>query len=169
METGFVFPLFSLWQLKGRERQCMQPCEHVDDILVWTHQVEKHSKFSYYLRIFQTGNKLAVTQSLTFCHRTTHCNSTPYLEVTYSKQQKRNETVFSLCSYWSIYSIETCCGCKAICVGCDDWCVGSHQHLLCYELRSLLHYRGPGFCSLCIINCGEVVAQHMSFFRISNM
>ena len=83
---------------------------------------------SCYLLIFQTGNKQAVTQSLTFWHRITHCNSTPYLEVTYRKQQKPNEAVFLLCCYLSVSSIETCCGCRAICVGCDDWCVGSHQH-----------------------------------------
>lgn len=129
METKFAFPLFSFWQLKRLEREYIQLREHVDDIFVWTHQVDKHSSFSCYLRIFQTGNKHAVTQSVTFWqHGITHCNSTPYLEVTYRKQQKHNEAVFSLCSYLSVTSIETCCGCRAICIGCDDWCVGSHQH-----------------------------------------
>ena len=128
METEFALPLFSLWQLKRLERQCLQHREHVDDFLVWTHQVDKHSRFSCYLRIFQAGNKHAVTQSLTFWHRITHCNSTPYLEGTYRKQQKRSEAVFSLCSYISVSSIETCCVSRAIYVGCDDWCVGSHQH-----------------------------------------
>jgi hypothetical protein len=68
-----------------------------------------------------------IKQSLRFWHRITHCNSTPYLEVTYRKQQQRNEAVFSLCSYFSVSSIETCCGYRAIHVGCDDWCVRSHQ------------------------------------------
>jgi len=136
METEFDVPLFSFWQLKRRERECMQHREHVDGIFVWTHQVDKHSRLSCYLRIFQTGYKQAVTQSLTFWHRITHCNSTPYLEVTYKKQQKRNEAAFSLCSYLSVSSIETCCGCRAICAGCDDWCVGSHQHP--FVLRTLL-------------------------------
>jgi len=147
----------------------MQHREHVADILVWTQQVDKHSRFSCYLRIFHTGNKHAVIQSHKLWHRITHCNSAPYLEVTYRKQQKHNEAAFSLCSYLSASSIETCCGCRTICFGCDDWCAGATNILLCYELHSLLHYRGPGFCSFCIINCGEVVAQHMSFIRISNI
>lgn len=126
METKFAF--FPLWQLKRLKIQCIQHRKHVDDILVWTHQVDKHSRFSCYLRIFQTGNKHAVTHSLTFWHRITHCNSTPYLEVTYRKQQKHSEAVVSLCSYISVSSIETWWGCRAIYFGCDDWCVGSYQH-----------------------------------------
>jgi hypothetical protein len=146
-KLNLLFLYFRFDILKRLERQCMQHREHIDDILVWTHHADKHSRFSCCLRACQTGKNHAVTRSLTFWHRITHCNSTPYLEFTYRKQQKRNETVFSLCSYLSLSSIETSAALERYALVVMAGVLEATNILLCYELHSLLHYRGPGFCS----------------------